>query len=132
VLQFTFLTGKMAGSQHEARHFPFIIGRSPSAQCRVEEEGVWDQHLRIELTSEAGCTLTVHEQALASVNGEPVKQAALRNGDIISMGATQLRFLLSPTRQRSLRIREWLTWVSLGGLCFAQIALIYWLLAGSD
>ena len=48
------------------------------------------------------------------------------------MGAIQIRFLLGPTRQRSLRIREWLTWLASGGsLSLAQVALIYWLLGWS-
>ena len=39
-----------------------------------------------------------------------------------------MRFGLSATRQRSLRLREALTWLALAGLCFGQVALIYWLL----
>ena len=118
----------MAGSQCEARHFPFVIGRSPSAQWRVEEEGVWDQHLQIQLHAAQGCTLSIQPQAIASLNGQVVQEAVLRNGDIIGMGATQIRFLIGPTRQRSLRLREWLTWTALTILCLGQVTLIYWLL----
>jgi hypothetical protein len=119
----------MAGSQCEARHFPFVIGRSASAQCRVEEEGVWEQHLRIMLNASEGCVLSVQPEAIAAVNGQMVRETVLRNGDLISMGAIQLRFLLGPTRQHSLRLREWLTWIALGLLCLSQVALIYWLLS---
>ena len=128
MVQFTFLNGKMAGSHCEARHFPFVIGRSASAQCRIEEEGVWEQHLRIVVDPHQGCLLSVQPEAIASVNSEAVRQTVLRNGDIISMGATQIRFLLGPTPQRSLRVREFVTWGGLALLCLAQIALIYWLL----
>jgi len=38
-----------------------------------------------------------------------------------------MHFALSPTRHRSLRIREALTWIALAALCLGQIALIYWL-----
>jgi hypothetical protein len=129
VLQFTFLNGKMAGSRCEARHFPFIIGRSPAAQCQVQDEGVWDQHLRVVVDRNKGCVLSVQPEAIASVNGQVVRETVLRNGDIISMGATQIRFLLGPTRQRSLRFREWLTWMALVLLSLSQVALIYWLLS---
>jgi hypothetical protein len=118
----------MAGLRCDARHFPFVIGRSPSAQCRVEEQGVWEQHLRIVLDRERGCVLSVQPEAIASVNGEVVREAVLRNGDIISIGASQIRFLLGPTHHRSLRLREWLTWLGLVSLCLGQVALIYWLL----
>ena len=118
----------MAGSQCEARHFPFVIGRSPSAQCRVEEAGVWEQHVRIILDRNKGCLLSVQPEAIAFVNGELVQETILRNGDIISMGATQIRFLLAPTRQSSLRLREWLTWFGFVLLSLGQVALIYWLL----
>ena len=119
----------MAGAQCEARHFPFVIGRSSSAHCRVEEEGVWEQHLRILLDRKEGCLLSVQPEAIASVNGQVIREAVLRNGDVISMGATQIRFLLGPTRQRSLRLREWLTWIAVGILCLGQVALVYWLLS---
>lgn len=119
----------MAGSQCDARHFPFVIGRSPSAQCRVEEQGVWEQHLSIVLDRDRGCVVTVQPDAIASVNGQVVREAVLRNGDVISIGASQIRFLLGPTNHRSLRLREWLTWLALASLSFGQVALIYWLLA---
>ena len=64
---------------------------------------------------------------MASLNHLPVRQASLRNGDLIELGAVQLQFGLSPTRHRSLRLREVLTWIALGLLCLGQVALIYWL-----
>ena len=69
----------------------------------------------------------VSPDALVSVNGQRIERGLLRNGDIIEMGSVKLRFGLSPTRQRSLRFREIVTWIALTALCLGQVAIIYWL-----
>jgi hypothetical protein len=61
------------------------------------------------------------------VNGQPVRQAVLRSGDLLETGSVKLRFGLGPTRQHSLRLREAMTWLALAALCLGQVALIYWL-----
>jgi len=127
VLQFTILNGKQAGTQWRARRFPFRIGRSPDADLRLEEEGIWDSHLAIELRPPEGFVLSVQSTAFASIDSQPVQHAILRNGDIIELGAVKMQFGLAPTRPRSLYFREFLTWIVLALLCLAQIALIYWL-----
>jgi len=66
-------------------------------------------------------------EALVSVNGQPAQEAVLHNGDVIALGSVRIRFALSPTRHRSLRFRESLTWLGLAALCFGQATLIYWL-----
>jgi hypothetical protein len=67
-------------------------------------------------------------EAFVAVNGQRLEQPlVLRNGDVIELGAVKLRFGLSPTRQRSLRFREAVTWIALAALCLGQVALIYWL-----
>jgi len=69
--------------------------------------------------------LEVEPDALASVNGVPMPRALLRNGDIITLGGVTLRFSLSPVRQSSAALIEWLTWIALGLLCLGQMAVIY-------
>lgn len=128
MVQLSFLSGKMAGGHCDVRQFPFVLGRSANAHYRLEEEGIWDQHLRISLNGVEGFVLSVQPDAIASVNGQLVQQALLRNGDIISVGPSQIRFLLSPTRQRSLAWREYATWAALALLCLGQVAVIYWLM----
>jgi hypothetical protein len=129
MVQLSFLSGKNAGGHCDVRHFPFVVGRASDADYRIEEEGIWDQHLRISKHPEEGFVLSVQPDAIASVNGQLVQQALLRNGDIISIGANQIRFLLGPTRQRSLAWREYGTWIAFAALCLGQIAVIYWLMA---
>jgi hypothetical protein len=63
--------------------------------------------------------------AILSVNGEGTQRAPLRNGDIISIGATKLRFGFTPVRQSSHAWRERLTWVALAGMALGEIAVAY-------
>ena len=128
MVQLKVLSGKKAGAAYVARRFPVRIGRAPAADLRLEEEGVWDQHLRLDLNPADGFHLGIQPGALATVNGAPLPQTPLRNGDTIEIGALKIQFWLSETRQRGLRLREWLTWAAIAALCLGQIAVIYLLL----
>jgi pSer/pThr/pTyr-binding forkhead associated (FHA) protein len=123
------LSGKKAGDAFAARRFPVRIGRAATADLQVEEPGVWDQHLRLDLDPAEGFVLSTEPDALARVNGEPVQQAFLRNGDAIEIGSLQLQFWLSETRLAGLRLREALTWGLLLLVCLVQAALLFWLLS---
>ena len=127
MIQFTSLSGKTAGAQWVARRFPILIGRAPPCLVCLDEDGVWDPHAEVDLVRKDGFTFAVLGEALALINGQPAPQAVLRNGDVIELGSAKLLFTLSPTRQRSLRLREALTWLALAALCLGQAALIYWL-----
>jgi hypothetical protein len=127
VVQLDILSGKQAGTQWVARRFPFQLGRSPQAALVLEEPGVWDRHLEFALRPGEGVMVSAMTDASISVNGQPVRQAVLRNGDVLEAGSVKLRFGLSPTRQHSLRLREAMTWLALAALCLGQVALIYWL-----
>jgi pSer/pThr/pTyr-binding forkhead associated (FHA) protein len=127
VIQLKILNGKQAGTEWVTRRFPVRIGRAPDAALSLEEDGIWDQHLEISLRPTEGFVLSAEPGALACLNSQPVQQAALRNGDLIELGAVKMQFGLSPTRHRSLRARELLTWIALALLCLGQVALIYWL-----
>jgi pSer/pThr/pTyr-binding forkhead associated (FHA) protein len=128
MVQFKVLSGKMAGSEMAARHFPFRIGRSVSADLRVEEDGVWEQHLELSFDPTTGFTLVAKPNALASVNGQPFDTILLRNGDLIEIGALKIRFWLSDTKQKSLSWREWATWTGIVLITGLQVALIYLLM----
>ena len=127
MVQFKILSGNKAGTTWVARRFPVRIGRAPGADLRVEEDGVWDQHLLLNLTPRAGFVLSKQRNALASVNGQPIEQTVLRNGDQIQLGSLKLQFLLADTRQFGLGLREVLTWTGILGVSLAQVALLYWL-----
>jgi hypothetical protein len=128
MVQLKVLSGKKAGTIWEARRFPVRIGRSAGADLPFEDAGVWDDHLRLGFDRHEGIVLNAQPDALAFVNGQPVSQTVLRNGDVIDIGSLKLQFWLSETQQTGLRFREGLTWASIAAICLGQVGLIYWLL----
>ena len=128
MLQLKILSGKKAGSAWMTARFPVRIGRSQTADLQLEESGVWDQHLELDFNPADGVVLSAQPSALVTVNGQPVQQTRLRNGDAIQIGSLKMEFSLSETRQAGLRLREWLTWAAIAAICLGQIGLIYWLL----
>lgn len=125
MIQLQVLTGSKAGQEFQARRFPVCIGRSAQCEFSLEEPGVWDRHLILQLRFPEGFEATVVKEALATVNDEPFQTKRLRNGDVLGLGSLKIAFALSPTRSRSLRLREWLTWLAFAVLFAGQLALIY-------
>jgi pSer/pThr/pTyr-binding forkhead associated (FHA) protein len=128
MIQLKVLSGKKAGTIWVARRFPVRIGRSAGADLQLEEDGVWDDHLQLDFNPAEGIVLSAQPDALVSVNGQPVRQAVLRNGDAIEIGSLRMQFWLSETRQTGLRFREELTWAGIAAISLSQVGLIYWLL----
>jgi hypothetical protein len=128
MIQLTFLNGPAAGRAAVTRRLPFSLGRSKTANLCLNEPGIWDRHLVLTAPATGGIMLESGPEALTLVNGEVVRNARLRNGDVIEVGSLRLRFGLAPTRQPDLRLREGLTWVGWVALAAAQIVLVYQLL----
>lgn len=128
MIQLLVLSGKLAGKSWVARRFPVRIGRSASSDLRLEEAGVWNEHLVIDLNSGKSFSLTVQPDAIASVNAKPTTQALLRNGDTIELGVVKLQFWLDQARQKSLRLREAFIWVAFLTVTLGEVVLVYWLL----
>ncbi|MBI4662484.1 MAG: FHA domain-containing protein [Verrucomicrobia bacterium] len=127
MIQLRFLTGKLAGSVQSVERFPCAIGRNASSDLRVEDAGVWDRHLELDLDLLHGFTLRTSPDAFVCVNGQRIEQAVLKNGDLLEFGGVKIQFWLNQTRQRSLRTREFVTWAMFVLLSLGQVALIYWL-----
>ena len=128
MIQFRIVSGKQTGHDIIVRRFPFRIGRDAASHLQLDDAGVWDQHFQIEFRRGDGFAFAAHNEALARVNGEKVENGILRNGDLIELGSAQLRFWLARTQQKTLRLREVLTWTALAALFAGQVGLIYWLL----
>ncbi len=128
MLQLQILSGKQAGFLWDARRFPVRIGRAAGSDLQIEEDGVWDEHLQVELKTGDGFVITAHPGALVSVNQSPVETIRLRNGDIITAGSARIAFRLSQTKQRGLKLREAFIWLLLAGITISQLAMIGWLL----
>jgi pSer/pThr/pTyr-binding forkhead associated (FHA) protein len=127
MVQLDILSGKKAGTRSVARLFPFRIGRASGNELQLEDDGVWDQHLAIEFHAQYGFNLATAPEALATVNGGPVQNVLLRNGDIITAGSVKIQFWLAAARQGSLRLRESFVWALLALVTLGQFALLYWL-----
>ena len=125
MIQFQILTGKMAGGSWAARHFPVRIGRGAENHLRLEDAGVWDNHLTIEFDPARGFTLQAEAEALVSVNQQPVRTQVLRPGDSIEIGSARLRFWLAEPARRGLRWSEFAAW----SLIVAIIGLEVWMLS---
>ena len=128
MVQFKILSGKKAGSSWETRRFPVRIGRSAGSDLRLEEAGVWDDHLKVDLEAKEGFVAETQANAFASINGQPIQRVALRNGDVVEIGSIKLQFWLSEAPQRGQAFREAFVWALISLVCLGQIALVYWLL----
>ena len=116
----------MAGTVWVARHFPVQIGRAPEADFRLEENGVWDRHLKLEF--KPGKALHFRRGPGAGrCQWARCQTGLLRNGDVIELGSAKLQFWLADTKQRRLRVSEWATWALITSITLGQVALIYWL-----
>jgi len=128
VINFKILSGKQAGTLWVARRFPVCIGRDAGCELKLDDAGVWEQHLEVGFDQDTGFSLKTAPNAIARVNGQPVTKTPLRNGDTIELGAVRLQFWLGPVRQGSLALREALSWGAIGAALLGQIAVLYWLL----
>ena len=128
MIQLNILSGRQAGAQTVARHFPFRIGRAAQNDLQLEDDGVWDQHLVLEYQKTEGFKLATSANALATVNGEPIQNKILRNGDTITIGSARLQFWIAAAQQRGLHSRETFVWALLALVTIGQFVLIYWLL----
>ena len=127
MIQLNVLSGKKAGSQMVVRRFPFRIGRAPGNHLQLDDDGIWDRHLTLELRKE-GFSLALAPGAVGAVNSEPFQIHPLRNGDTITIGSAKMQFWLAAARQRGLRVRELFVWALLLLVTLGQFVLIYWLL----
>jgi pSer/pThr/pTyr-binding forkhead associated (FHA) protein len=127
MIQLNILSGKSAGNQTVVRHFPFRIGRAAENELQLEDDGIWDDHLALEFQPQSGFNLAIAPDALATVNGEPVQEKILRNGDIITLGSVKIQFWLAAARQGSLLIREFFVWSLIAAVTAVELVLLYWL-----
>jgi pSer/pThr/pTyr-binding forkhead associated (FHA) protein len=127
MIQLNILSGKKAGAQSVARHFPFRIGRAAGNELQLEDDGVWDEHLALEFHPQSGFNLATAPDALTTVNGEPVQNTILRNGDTITVGSVKIQFWLAAARQGNLFAREFIVWTLIAAVTAAELVLVYWL-----
>jgi len=128
MIQLNILSGRQAGAQPVARRFPFRIGRAAGNELQLEDDGVWDQHLTLVCQPESGFNLATAPNAIATVNGEPIQNKILRNGDTITVGSVKIQFWLAAARQGSLLAREFFLWALIAAVTATELVLVYWLI----
>jgi len=128
MVQIRILSGKTAGNIHVARRFPFRIGRAAGNELQLDDEGVWDNHLVLEVQKTEGFTVKTVSDAFVAINEQPQTSARLRNGDILSFGSAKIQFWLTAPKQRGLRLRELSVWLLLAAITAFQLILIRQLL----
>ena len=128
MVQLRILSGKMAGDIQVVRRFPFCIGRAAENDLRLEDSGVWDNHLVLEFQKNEGFRFQAGADAFVALNEQPQTTARLRNGDILSFGSAKIQFWLAAPLQRGLRLRELSVWLLIAGVTAFQFFLIYRLL----
>ena len=125
MVQIRILSGKTAGDVHVVRRFPFRIGRAAGNELQMDDEGVWDNHMALEVQKNEGVTVKTVSDAFVAINDRPQTSARLRNGDILSFGSAKIQFWLAAPLQRSLRLRELSVWLLLAAITAFQLCLIY-------
>jgi len=125
MVRIQIISGKMAGSETVARHFPFTLGRSHECELRLEDEGVWDKHCEFTMSAKNGFVLTTHSEAIVLVDGENAAGKMLKNGATLDIGAAKVRFWLSDTRQKAFHWRETFTWFAFLMIFIVEIYLVY-------
>ncbi|MDW7979795.1 MAG: FHA domain-containing protein [Verrucomicrobiales bacterium] len=124
MLELEVLSGKLAGRVYPVRQFPFLIGRSESADLQLDEPGVWQKHAAIEFCPNDGFVLVTQPQATALVNGQVAARTRLRAGDVVECGSFKFRVWLSPVRQGRGVWYEAAVWVLLSVALVGEIILI--------
>jgi predicted component of type VI protein secretion system len=122
MLLVTVIEGRDARSFRVTR-FPFVIGRSPEADLRLESPGVWDRHASIEIRN-GRFFIQPEGASLLLINGERSEGAVPRAGDDFSLGGARLTVSLAPAAQMSLAAREMMIGSVIFAVALTQILLL--------
>lgn len=120
----TVVKGKQQGHTVELTKYPFVIGKNKEAHLPLSDAGVWDDHLAIELKLGESPTLRRVGEGSISLNSESIESSTLRNGDIITIGAAQLRFSSAPAKRKSLIFQSSASWIAMVFVVILEILLV--------
>ena len=90
------LTGDFAETEHPLAKDETLIGRNPTTDITLLDEGISREHALI-LRDEATSTFSIEDLQSTNgtkVNGKRVRSAELSHGDSIEVGHTRFRFEL--------------------------------------
>jgi len=90
------LTGDFEGTEHALAKDETLIGRNPTTDITLLDEGISREHALI-LRDESTSSFTIEDLQSTNgtkVNGKRVRSAVLADGDAIEVGHTRFRFEL--------------------------------------
>ena len=122
MVELRVLAGADPGTR-EIRSFPCSVGRK-EADLVLAAPGVWERHWILEKTEDRRFRVCPQAPATVTVNGKVAEEPhPLLNGDQLEFGSVRLQFRIAPTRQRSLKSLEIVTWVGVALLALFQMGL---------
>jgi len=77
---------------------PLLVGRDEGADIRVDEPLVSRAHARIERRGASYFVIDLGSTNLTRVNGDPVRERELRDGDEVRFARARCRFVGPPAR----------------------------------
>lgn len=91
--RWTFLTGPLKGTIHPVTLANIVIGRSPECDIVVVNDAKCSRkHARVDWTEEGFVIQSLSSSNLLKINGDSINKSLLREGDIVSLGDTDLQF----------------------------------------
>ena len=89
--------GEFAGSEYPLTAEETLIGRNPTTDVTLLDEGASREHAIVAWDAAAGAYTIEDLQSTngTRVNGKRVRTATLADGDLIQVGHTRFRFVLS-------------------------------------
>jgi pSer/pThr/pTyr-binding forkhead associated (FHA) protein len=92
----TVLRGTTSGEEVELAKAQLLIGRSPSADFRLEDPSVSHEHALIEVGSDGFGIRDLDSTNGVLVNGETIIAIELEHGDRIELGDYLLQYVVEP------------------------------------
>jgi pSer/pThr/pTyr-binding forkhead associated (FHA) protein len=91
------LTGDFEGTRHVLRNDETIIGRNPTTDITLLDEGISREHAIVSRDETSGGYTVEDLQSTngTKVNGKRIRNASLNLGDEIEIGHTKFKFILS-------------------------------------
>jgi pSer/pThr/pTyr-binding forkhead associated (FHA) protein len=88
-------TGGFEGTRYELGRGETVIGRSPTTDITLLDEGASREHAIVSYDEEQDCWMVEDLQSTngTKVNGKRVRSAALETGDEIQIGRTRFEFV---------------------------------------
>jgi serine/threonine-protein kinase len=98
-VQLEVLEGPNQGARFEFdQHATLIAGRAKDAQLRLADDPYFSRHhFLLEFHPPRGYLRDLGSRNGTQLNGRPVKEAFLKNGDIVGGGRTRIRFTILPS-----------------------------------